>query len=87
MGRSTPEFQWFPGTLFLSSRWEVGGPAKGCWRRRRADSPSCASLGLEAGLGVAVRAAARPTHVTDLGFGAAGHPAEAAAEAATAAGR
>lgn len=37
---------------------------------------------LEAGLGVAVRADARPPHVTDLGSGAAGQSEEAATEAA-----
>uniref|UniRef100_A0A8D2HG19 RING-type E3 ubiquitin transferase n=1 Tax=Urocitellus parryii TaxID=9999 RepID=A0A8D2HG19_UROPR len=80
-----PECRWFPGTLFLSSRWQAGGlvelPAGGL---RQADSPSHASLVPGGGPPGPLRAAAlrvRPTHVTHADSGATGR-AEAAASAA-----
>lgn len=61
-GRSTPEFRWFPVTLFLSSRWKAGGPASRCLKSRRAGCGGRTLLPAplwcwEAGRGVAVRAA------------------------------
>ncbi|XP_038958628.1 E3 ubiquitin-protein ligase RNF115 isoform X1 [Rattus norvegicus] len=85
--RSSRPCRWFPETLFLSSRWKAGGPARGCLRCRRAGS-----LPLVPGGGPRV---ARPlaggplgagrTHVTLAGLGAAGRPEEAATAAAAAA--
>lgn len=93
MCRSTPAFRWFPGTLFPSSRWEFGGPTRGCLKSRPAGGLSFLRL-FGSGRRAAGSAAAPPplwagrTHVTRAGSGEAGSTEEAveAAEEATAAG-
>lgn len=63
MCRSTPAFRWFPGTLFPSSRWEFGGPTRGCLKSRPAGGGGRTLLPAplwfwEAGRGVSRRATA-----------------------------